>query len=168
MDRSAPRTARHKSWTPKMNRGAQRNNGSSKTAGSELPTLSAVLVGSVTCICTKYQITVSASAPVLEMCRALLQRGVNPGTPLQTFRQHPQGDFYPCLKIRFIGEGAKLRVASHGVGFEELPEGTGKLHVAAANSPRSEAKSGHRDQHAVRRSLKKKIRTYAKKPTKGD
>jgi hypothetical protein len=42
-------------------------------------------------------------APVLELCRKLVRAGYDPGRPLEVYR----GDVL-CLRVRSIGEGAKL------------------------------------------------------------
>ena len=59
------------------------------------------------------------SVPVLALCRALIEAGHDPNRPLHAYR----GDVL-ALSVRSIGQGARLRVASHGVGFERLPECT--------------------------------------------
>jgi hypothetical protein len=65
-------------------------------------------------------ITVSGRhAPVLALCRALIEAGHDPATPLEAYRGTTL-----CLRVRSIGEGARLRVAAHGVGFERDPECT--------------------------------------------
>jgi hypothetical protein len=56
----------------------------------------------------------------LGLCRALIEAGRDPATPPKAWR----GPML-CLRIRRIGAGAQLRIASHGVGFERLPECTG-------------------------------------------
>jgi hypothetical protein len=55
--------------------------------------------------------TVKTSAPVLAMCRKLVEAGYDPATPLHAYR----GDTL-CLKVRSIGEGAKLE-CQEGGGF---------------------------------------------------
>jgi hypothetical protein len=51
-------------------------------------------------------ITVSGRhAPVLALCRALIEAGHDPAMPLEAYR-----DATLCLRIRSIGEGAKLTV----------------------------------------------------------
>lgn len=55
---------------------------------------------------TAHGITVSGrNAPVLALCRALIKAGHDPDTPLEAYR----GDVL-CLRVRSIGEGAKLTV----------------------------------------------------------
>ena len=67
--------------------------------------------------CTAEGITVVATAPVLGICRKLVEAGHDPATPLEAWR----GDVL-ALRIRSIGEGARLQPASHGVGFELRPD----------------------------------------------
>jgi hypothetical protein len=55
--------------------------------------------------CEADGITVRAAAPVLAMCRKLLAAGYDPDRPLHAYR----GDVL-ALKVRTIGEGAKLTV----------------------------------------------------------
>lgn len=54
---------------------------------------------------------VRASAPVLALCRELVEAGFDPVRPLHAYR----GDVL-CLKVRSIGEGAKLECQDGG-GF---------------------------------------------------
>jgi hypothetical protein len=51
-------------------------------------------------------VTVSGrNAPVLALCRALIEAGHDPNTPLEAYRGATL-----CLRVRSIGEGAKLTV----------------------------------------------------------
>ena len=59
------------------------------------------------------------SAPVLKLCRLLVDAGHDPGLPLEAWRNGVL-----CLRVQSIGEAAGLRVAAHGVGFERIPECT--------------------------------------------
>jgi ribosomal protein L19 len=52
---------------------------------------------------------------VLDLCRALVAAGHDPATPLRAYR-----GAVLCLMVRSIGEAAKLRASSRGVGFERL------------------------------------------------
>jgi hypothetical protein len=61
--------------------------------------------------CTAEGRTVKASAPVLAMCRELIEAGFDPSRPLEAYR----GDIL-CLRVSSIGHGAKLTV-------EESPNG---------------------------------------------
>ena len=45
------------------------------------------------------------------MCRALIAAGYDPVTPLHAYR-----DDYPALRVRSIGEGARLVVKAAGHG----------------------------------------------------
>jgi hypothetical protein len=63
----------------------------------------AELSGSDTC--TAEGCTIHANAPVLALCRKLVDEGYDPTRPLHAYR----GDTL-CLKIRSVGEGAKLAV----------------------------------------------------------
>lgn len=51
---------------------------------------------------------VRARAPVLAMCRKLVERGFDPETPLQAYR-----DDVLCLRVRAIGEAAALLVEEY-------------------------------------------------------
>jgi hypothetical protein len=53
--------------------------------------------------------SVKTSAPVLAMCRKLVEAGYDPATPLHACR----GDTL-CLKVRSIGEGARLECQEGG------------------------------------------------------
>jgi len=89
------------------------------------PTLQAIraaLIGTETCKAAG--ITAHGSAPVLALCRRLVAAGHDPGTPLEAWR----GDVL-ALRVRSIGEAARLRVATHSVGFERDPECTGGPYI---------------------------------------
>jgi hypothetical protein len=58
-------------------------------------------------------ITVRSASPVLALCRKLVAMGFNPSEPLEAYRGATM-----CLRVRSIGEGARLRIAGNGVGFE--------------------------------------------------
>jgi hypothetical protein len=85
--------------------------------------------------CSALGMTVRGPAPVLALCRLLVEAGHDPATPLEAWR----GDV-PCLRIRSIGAAAALRIGTHGVGFETLSECTAaspmrQNEVASAHSP---------------------------------
>jgi hypothetical protein len=63
-------------------------------------------------ICSALSITVQAPSPVLALCRKLIALGHDPSTPLDAWR----GDVL-CLRIRSIGEAARLSIRGDGVGF---------------------------------------------------
>jgi hypothetical protein len=70
--------------------------------------------------CSACGISVRAAAPVLGLARELVARGFDPSLPLHCYR-----DAVLALMIGSIGEASRLRLATHGVGFERLQEGTG-------------------------------------------
>jgi hypothetical protein len=61
--------------------------------------------------CTSAGLTVRGYAPVLGMCRTLVAAGFNPDSPLHAYR-----GAMLCLRIRSIGEGAKLTIEDNGCG----------------------------------------------------
>jgi hypothetical protein len=63
-------------------------------------------------ICTALGVTAKSSSPVLALCRKLVDAGHDPATPLEAYR----GDTL-ALRVRSIGEAAKLEVNSGGTGF---------------------------------------------------
>jgi hypothetical protein len=73
----------------------------------EKPTaaVSAELTGSNSCDCKSLGISTSGHAPVLAMCRELLQAGVNPDSALAVYRKGVL-----ALRVRSISEGAPLTV----------------------------------------------------------
>jgi hypothetical protein len=75
------------------------------------PLITAQLIGSDTA--TALGITATSSTPVLELCRRLLVAGHAASTPLHAYRGETLS-----LRVRSIGEGARLRVRGDGRGFE--------------------------------------------------
>jgi hypothetical protein len=71
----------------------------------------AELIGSNAC--KTMGITAIDSAPVLAICRKLLAVGVDPDRSLVAYRGATL-----ALRVRSIGEGARLRVRGDGIGFE--------------------------------------------------
>ena len=69
------------------------------------------LIGSDTCIALG--LTINSSSPVLALCRALVESGHDPATPLEAYR----GDVL-CLRVRSIGDGAELEINGKGSGFK--------------------------------------------------
>ena len=82
----------------------------------------AELVGSTQCAAEG--VTANSSSPVLELCRLLLAAGHDPDGALEAWRGATL-----CLRIRSIGEATRLRVATHGTGFQCLPECTAALPI---------------------------------------
>lgn len=60
----------------------------------------------------------TTSAPVLELCRALVAAGHDPASRLDAYR----GDVL-CLQVRSIGEAARLEINGHGTGFKRAGGG---------------------------------------------
>jgi hypothetical protein len=67
---------------------------------------------------TALGITVHGHAPVLGLCRKLIDTGIDPATALHVYR----GDML-CLIVRSIGQAARLELNGHGTGFLLSPEG---------------------------------------------
>jgi hypothetical protein len=76
--------------------------------GAQIP-IHATLIGS-NC-CEALGITARGYAPVLDLCRALVAAGHDPRRPLHAYR----GDVL-ALKVRSIGEGARLTVREDRAG----------------------------------------------------
>ena len=74
-----------------------------------LAALCADLVGSD--ICTAPGIIARSYAPVLALCRRLIEAGIDPGRPLHVYR----GDTL-ALVVRSIAEGARLTVGDNRLG----------------------------------------------------
>jgi hypothetical protein len=69
--------------------------------------------------CSALGMTVRGPAPVLALCRLLVEARHDPARPLEAWRGNVR-----CLRIRSIGAAAALRIGTHGVGFETLSECT--------------------------------------------
>jgi hypothetical protein len=76
-------------------------------------TIRAEIIGSNTAIAAS--MTAVASAPVLELCRRLVDAGHDPTTPLEAYR----GDML-CLRVKSIGAGAGLTVEDDRLGVPRL------------------------------------------------
>src|SRR5215831_12841773 len=87
------------------------------TNGSIQTAIRADLIGSDRC--SALGIYARGMTPVLALCRLLVEAGHDPATPLEVWR-----GYILCLRIRSIDDGAALRIGTHGVGFERLPECT--------------------------------------------
>ena len=98
---------------------------------SDIPNvICAELIGSDTA--SAVGITITAYTPVLELCRRLVTAGHDPATPLHAYR-----GLTLCLKVRSIGEAARLRISPAGVGFKRLPppHGSGASPIAEMRRP---------------------------------
>jgi hypothetical protein len=60
-------------------------------------------------------VTAHAPAPVLKLCTLLIEAGHDPAMPLHAYR----GDML-CLKVRSIGEGARLECNHTGFRLTEV------------------------------------------------
>jgi hypothetical protein len=63
-----------------------------------------------------FGITVRSPTPILRLSRWLLERGIDPDTPLEAWRGETL-----VLRVRGISEAARLRVSGDGLRFERLP-----------------------------------------------
>jgi|SRR6476469_3315166 hypothetical protein len=61
--------------------------------------------------CSAEGITARGSAPILKLCRKLIQAGVDPNRPLHVYR----GDVL-AIVVRTIGDGARLTVKERPFG----------------------------------------------------
>jgi hypothetical protein len=100
-------------------------------------------------------VTARGHAPALAMCRALIEAGHDPNTPLEAYRGTTL-----CLKVRSLGEGARLTVKEttrdgkpRFVTYRPGPDGAGSVRgqpyvaqtgpgVTAAADPDREAMLG--------------------------
>jgi hypothetical protein len=74
------------------------------------------LIGSDTAVALG--LIINSSSPVLALCRALVEAGHDPAIPLEAYRGNVL-----CLRVRSIGEGARLELNGHGTGFRHVHEG---------------------------------------------
>jgi hypothetical protein len=88
----------------------------------------ATLVGSDRC--DAEGISARGYAPVLDLCRELVADGFNPASPLEAWR----GEIL-CLRVRSIGEGARLTVADDRHGTPRLRRRQERPQGYAAGSP---------------------------------
>jgi len=87
-------------------------------------TIRAELEGSA---CSAMGIVANSHAPILALCRLLLDAGFDPAQSLHVYR----GDVL-CLRVRSIGEGARLQVRDNRFGVPVFRLKTDALGVAAA------------------------------------
>jgi len=73
------------------------------------PAVSAELIGSDTA--SAMGLTVRAAAPMLMLCRKLIEAGIDPGRPLHAYRRNVL-----CLIVRSISAGAALTVKERPFG----------------------------------------------------
>jgi hypothetical protein len=82
---------------------------SSQTALTPQTAIRAELIGDDAC--TALGLTARGAAPVLALCRSLIEAGHDSTTPLETWR----GKTF-CLRVSSIGQGARLTVRAAGSG----------------------------------------------------
>jgi len=75
--------------------------------------------------CCALGMTARSTAPVLALCRLLVEAGHDPETPLQAWRGPTL-----CLRIHRIGEAAQLEPSPRGAGFVRRPGVRGRATVA--------------------------------------
>ena len=66
--------------------------------------------------CTALGLTCNSASPVLALCRALVEAGHDPATPLEAYRGTTL-----CLRVRSIGGAAAVEVNARGTGFVVRP-----------------------------------------------
>jgi len=74
----------------------------------------AVIIAADQCEAVSHK--VRASAPVLALCRELVEAGHDPACQLHVYRKGVL-----ALRIRSIGEAARLTIRGDGVGFRYAP-----------------------------------------------
>jgi hypothetical protein len=80
------------------------------TNASTQTVIRAELIGSDRC--SALGVNEHSPAPVLALCRLLVEAGHDPVTPLEVWR-----GWTLCLRIRRIGEAAELEPSPRGAGF---------------------------------------------------
>src|SRR5262249_44641404 len=88
-------------------------------------------------VCTAYGYSVRSSSPVLALCRDLIAAGHDPHEPLEAYR----GDVL-ALRVRSIGEAARLSIAGDGVGFRRVREPVGVSPVGSPEKTDPEGEGG--------------------------
>src|SRR6516225_4860375 len=66
--------------------------------------------------CSALGLAINSSSPVLALCRALIEAGHDPATPLEVYRGTTL-----CLRVRSIGGAAAVEVNARGTGFVVRP-----------------------------------------------
>jgi hypothetical protein len=98
------------------------------TAGVAAQAIRTELIGDD--ICSAEGIAARGGAPVLVLCRRLVATGYDPAAPLDAYRGATL-----ALRVRSIGEAARLRIATHGIGFERLPNAQGPRRFIKSTGP---------------------------------
>jgi hypothetical protein len=95
----------------------------------------ATLVGSNRCAAEG--LSARGYAPVLELCRKLVAAGFNTACPLEAWR----GELL-CLRVRSIGEGARLTIEDDGHGTPHLRRWRKRSQRHGAGSPVAQTADG--------------------------
>jgi len=95
---------------------------------AETLTIRAQLTGSA---CTAVGVVATGHAPAVELCRRLLAAGLHPDLPVEVYR----GSVL-CLRIRSVGEGARLQVRDNRFGEPVFRRKTASPGVPPASSVR--------------------------------
>jgi hypothetical protein len=98
----------------------------------------ATLTGSDTA--TAEGISVTGPSPVLALCRKLIDAGYDPALPLVAYRGGTL-----ALRIRSIGEAARLEIRGDGVGFRP----SAKMGAAPPIAPNAPARTRQRGRRAA-------------------
>jgi hypothetical protein len=80
--------------------------------------------------CSAFGITAIGYSPVLALCRRLIEAAYHPATPLEAYR----GEVL-CLRVRSIGEGARLTVEDNRRGGPLLRRWRDRQERCGAASP---------------------------------
>jgi hypothetical protein len=85
-------------------------------------------------------IHITSASPVLALCRKLIALGYDQALPLVAYRGSTL-----ALRIRSIGEGARLEIRGDGVGFRPAP----KMGAGSPAAPNAPARARHRARRAA-------------------
>jgi hypothetical protein len=114
----------------------------------------ATLIGSR---CEALGVTGRGYTPILALCRALVAADHDPRRPLHVYRGNVL-----ALVVRSIGHGARLRVATHGVGFERIPRCTGGPPVRQ-NGPTTVQAGSERERSRAATPKRQKLRARGRR-----
>src|SRR5438067_5597720 len=87
---------------------------------------------------TAHGVEAHSPSPVLASCRALVEAGHDPATPLHAYRGHTL-----ALKVRSIGEGAKLTVEDNDIGKPVFRRWRNRAESGGAAPPVTEIRDGY-------------------------
>jgi hypothetical protein len=110
-----------------QSRNVERDTG--QRVGKQAAAIRAELVGSDTCSCPAFGITIDNSSPVIALARKLIAAGVDPAMSLHAFRGGTL-----ALVIAHIGAAAAIEPRGDGIGFRPVAK-LGASPATAANDP---------------------------------